>query len=686
MKLQFRDGASCLPLAALGLLALIGCRPAPRAGKIDENSVYFEVGTGGLSEEGRWNLVKVTARAEAGIFEGEVEVSGRDSGGRPAPESFKREFSASAAPQAVEIPILPRGWEEVVVAFRGGGFLQQFKKQGDWPVSNACRILAVSDGPFLPGALAEACRAWLGLEQNQQIALRTLPPRQLPEHFLGYDVADLVILNGASLADSDPDRVEALLEWVRRGGAIAAVPGPSWAGKLPQALLQLFGLAENPQPLAPDPETEERLKMVLELPAEARLPGGFYHLELLPGALAHQGLFLENRFGSGKAFLFSFAPERDWLSKDPGGSFQPGGLARAWQRIFLQSHLRPRPFSGKIAQQVESSAIQALTRFAGFRYPSGIAVLFFVAGYLGIGFVALGWFFHRRKRLERMYLAALALAVLSSFGIYRFGLLSGISSLRADAVVLAVARPGAAEAEAVSWIAISSPNRRTIRPRFPEGISSRVIASQPLPREEAEEAFSSQRVRFQVGQPKGPLQLLEQEYAFRGQSMQLPPLLIHPNATRYCRFNHPHDLGGELQAQWIADPGGEKKIEVTNGTRFSLRLYLLVGRELKKEISLKAGEKGTIAEEGAAAARTAGIRSGLGDSPISMEITAELEAAVFEILKKSQPEERQDLLRLESSRFLIAITADPLFSEEVFGPIGHSVGFFLLELGEPEED
>ena len=96
-------------LPALLILGL-GCRPSGKAGRIDLKTVQAELGTGGLVDQDRWNRVLVRAASVEGLFQGEVEVSGRALTGTSSMEIFSREFAASKEGQACELMVQPRGW------------------------------------------------------------------------------------------------------------------------------------------------------------------------------------------------------------------------------------------------------------------------------------------------------------------------------------------------------------------------------------------------------------------------------------------------------------------------------------------------------------------------------------------------------------------------------------------------
>src|SRR5687767_7297179 len=109
------------------------CRPGGASGgRIDLKSAEMELGTGGLTHPDRWNRVLVSATAVDGLFQGEVQASGRTQSGGSSLETFRREFAVSKERQTSELMVRPRGWDELEVSFRSRGWSGAGRQKLDW--------------------------------------------------------------------------------------------------------------------------------------------------------------------------------------------------------------------------------------------------------------------------------------------------------------------------------------------------------------------------------------------------------------------------------------------------------------------------------------------------------------------------------------------------------------------------
>jgi hypothetical protein len=686
---------AALLLLPLCLLAA-GCPPAQKErGRLDPDSIAVETGTGGLLEDGRWMRVVLSARAAAGVFQGQVEITGIKSDGSTAPERFRKPFEVSLERQTIELAVLPRGWNELGLAFRGEGSPEVARKTTlNWSPESRFRILAVSDGGFSPGGLAAAAARWRQIKKSE-VVVGEVRPGSLPAHFLGYDVADLVILDRTSLADADPERIEQLREWVRRGGMVAGVPGPAWTVMLPPALLELFGLKSPPR------QAEGQ---------SPRLPAGsLYSLEPAPGStFAAKGFLLENRFGSGRAFLLAFSPRGRLLGgeDDPDGEDSTVGVA--WRRVMESTGRGFRTLGSGLEPSVVSGAIQSLVGFSGFRYPPRSSVLLFVLGYLGIGFFLAGAILRRFRRLEWMYLFAFVLSVAASIGIYRFGLLSGIKSLSVDEVTVASVRSGSGTADAASMVGVSSPRHGSLEPKVQESFQEVAVPSQPPLGEASDPALRPPPPLRRQGMGMGPDELLPLRYDYSGARAGISELPLYANSTRFLRFDWPLDLGGELKAEVLKEgqPGG-RAIRVSNGTRFPLTLTFVEEGSLVRLGSLGVGKSREfpLKEMEVAAEVLSGSRFNGKSREFPLEEMESLPREPSEVEAGGQPwryspaqtagnEARAGwgfesvLIRtLKKQRVLIARTAAATFPDSVLGPIRKSADFLVLPLeSEPEKE
>ncbi len=663
-------------LGSLLVLALFaGCRPLGDAsGPIDPDSIQVSLGTGGLIEDGRWSLARISAKAKSAVFRGEVEIHGQSALGDSSPERFRARFEAATTKQTIELPFRPRGWDEVVITFRGSGQpAYGVRVKPSWVDEPGLRVLRVSDA-VPPGQSGSAVVEPVADSRSRKdddvrpTVTGAVHPRSLPGHFLGYAVADIVLLDRTTLAEADPDRLEALREWVRRGGVVAAVPGPEWTAPIPRPVQELFGLA-GPLRVAEDgpPDPQQAAQQAAQQDRDAVELAA----EPAPGVrVSSDTSLLDNLFGVGSALLFTRMPTKALTLarlEDPASWAKKG-----WGTIVERSRKQVTGLSSALLAGLEPQAVQKLVLFSGFRYPPRRAVMAFVAIYLGVGFFLAGTLLRRRKRLEWVYLWTLFLAVASTIGIYRFGLLSAIRTQSIDEVSVAFVRSGSRVAAAASFVGISSPDHRTVTPAFPADLAGTAVPSQPRTEPDAM-AMTYRRARGGASEDAGaPLPI---EYLFHGGAVEIPALRLYSNATRYLRFDYEVDLGGALRADWVADPqDGSRKLRVQNGTRLTVAVSFLDGYSYFGSLgTLEPGKEGLFS---------------LGTAVEILEPTdQERSWARFTASLANQPLEPDISLdrRLVGSRCVILCSSAPLFPGTGLGEV-RSADVYLVLSGERDSD
>jgi hypothetical protein len=620
-----RAASALVPITAIvaivAMAASPGCRRPAASGRIDIATVEVRAGLGGIREDGRPMPVLVRARtADGKVFRGEIEIAGIFEDGSPAPGRFRARFDAAGEMQAVEVPVLPRGWSSVAVMFRGEGIPEEtFVKKLLAPVEAKLRVLVVEDRPGAVGPAPEAIAAILGYG-SAQVDVARLGPADLPLRFLGYSSADLVVLSSRSVLGLDPDRLEPLAEWARRGGTVAALAGSGWSGKVRPEALALLGLRDPPRPVAADGAPPAK--------GERR-----FALDPAPGSrLLLDGLLLEGRPGTGRSFVIAREGPTIFSMEDP----ETPGSRDAWKPI-LDAARRERALREAIDGDLQRTAIHALSAYAGIRYPARSKVIAFIAAYGAVVFLIAGLVFARLRRLEWMYAIAVAIAIAASAGIWRYGLLAGAQEFGVDAVTVARVRPGSSIADAVTWVALTSPKRTTFVPGTAEDLPGALVPSQP---------FVEERRTF-------PL-----DFRVSGGRLELPEVPLLANAPRFLRFDGPIDLGGKIENVTKRD---SRIPEVVNGTGHQLEISLMTADSWMWDTQ---------------------------ESTIDVSETRYLTQTQIPALPSTLQHGLRKALSSDKRKGEVIVFArvlDPFFPPDLLGPFRHHVEFIVLEAAPLEE-
>ncbi len=676
MRFAGRDIAAMLAVALLA-----GCE-RDEGGRIDGDSLEVQIGVGGLSDPGRWCRALVTARTRAGVFEGEIIISGRLFTERASPERFRKRFEASTTPQTVEIPFLPReSWDLVDVAFRSRRAIDTFRVDPGWVAAPRQRILGIGGSP---GFVRDLVNAPDEDDRLVRAAIGSIRATELPRTPLGLDVADLLVVFGDALFEADAEQIEALAAWVARGGTVAAVPAGAWTSRLPDGVGELFGLAAPLEPItAPDARALEASGR-LGLTGDA-IPGTLYRVEPRQGAgLSSRGLLLENPVGAGRAFLLTYS-----VAFAAPGARSGEQLEGAWSTIVRRSD--PERSLARLvrSQSIEGDAVQSLQLLSGFNFPSRRDVAIFVVAYLLLGLPLAAVFIRRRKRLEFAYLFALILAIGASVAIYYFGFLSGVKEQHVDELGIGVLGGDGRTLEAISFLGVASPGRRIVD-LVPDQ-QSEFLVSQPRGRRDEMEMFMGGSGDIDEG-------LLPLEYHVAGNVIGLPGFRLDANATRYLRVEHRVDLGGPFEARLVGDESTPRSVDVTNGTPHTLHVtYMENG--LSREIgTLEPGARTVERTEPLSAINTRDRRLDLGfryggtmsDRQIIARFGGDLPARLFGAgddkvsvatapgvtlrTVVEAPAERRE------GRFLLVRLDAPIAHLDVLGPTRRSATWMLVEL------
>ena len=669
------------PLHALFLVATIlmaGCQENLNSGRVDLKTLQVQVGTGGMMEKDRWNRVLISAKTIEGVFEGELVISAQNFNHVQSSEKFSCPFEVSVEKQNVEIPIFPReDWDKLILTFRSKRTLDSVSVPLNWQRSPRFRVLGIGN---LPLYLDVGARKWLKLEYPTDITMGAISAREMPIHFLGYEVADLIIVSESSILDANEDQLNALSEWVRRGGHLAAIPTASWSGRVPEGIQEIFGMTSPPVVVHDSKSTASYFEKRLGIKESSNLEGVFFEVHGMKGVLSREkDLLFENHHGSGRAYFFTFAPPGSFLKKDTSGSMEIPAMARLWERIVLEAAPGQKTLAKIKNAKFESQAVWLLHKLSGSKFPSITKVFIFVIGYLVVGFFLMGYLFGRKKRLERMYLVSLVLAITSSIGIFYFGFLSGIHTTTVNEVTVGVLRPDAKTLEATSYLGIASPRRQTMEPQFSSAGDS-VIMTQPnfVPQQNSFQAMGS------FGAANNEYKLLPLKYRLSGNTLRIPELALYPNDSRYLRLDHAIDIGGKLEAKvGYVGVGGQPGLLVSNKTTTSFNIFLLQEGHISGYGSVNQGQTKEFAlTDGKNVLNNMNSNPGaqfFNKSSNSIECFIEFRKQLYLNLH-FEPEDDHFKL-LESHRpYLIAQTDRSLTSAESLAPMREMMTFIIVEL------
>ncbi len=241
------------------VLALPSCRQSETGSPIiEKEDVKVELGLGGVVAGESWNQIRVRVTNRGAHFRGTMRV--RDS--RSEPEPFFPDFFYEAevelpgvsadgdtTTRELVFPVLPAGWGDIEVSFRGGGFRRTFTFDPPLLSNHTYRILAVGEKvPDLAAFLDEIDTSLKKQEEEYRrihtARLASIEPEELPDFVAALDPFQVVLLWGTRLAEASPEAIEALGRWVETGGVLIAFPpvAAGWGAVVREKARRLLGL------------------------------------------------------------------------------------------------------------------------------------------------------------------------------------------------------------------------------------------------------------------------------------------------------------------------------------------------------------------------------------------------------------------------------------------------------------
>jgi hypothetical protein len=292
--------------------------------------------------------------------------------------------------QAVDLPTQSRKRYTFVVMFRGfthplvirltdqsGG--QVYSREID------LRMLSSPDRLILVFSDVPALDSLAGVAPGKaRVVYQTL--EELPARWDALDAVDLIALRNLSLAPLRPEQMQALQQWLARGGRLLVTGGPHWTHYTHPALrelvpLKVTGVVEitTLQPLAS--------LAGVDLPDDARL--SILRTEAITGTiLAHtqdQALLIVQKRGRGEIVFAAFDPGRAPLAAWDG-------MAVLWKRLF---RMDDTPNYWQLRRELRETFDETWTSQALqlplLAYPSHLLLAAFLGLYVG----TVGFFFWR---------------------------------------------------------------------------------------------------------------------------------------------------------------------------------------------------------------------------------------------------------------------------------------------------
>jgi hypothetical protein len=238
-------------------------------------------------------------------------------------------------------------------------------------------ILAFSNEPVLDSLAAVSPGKARVVYQNLD---------ELPGRWDALDAVDLIALRNLSLAPLQPEQMQALQQWVARGGHLLVTGGPNWTQYTHPywrelVPLKVTGMAEltTLQPLEP--------LVGVRSPEDVRLP--ILHAEAITGKIlartAEHALLIVQQRGRGEVVFVAFDPGRvPFTGWD--------GTTVLWRALF---HLDETPNYWKLRRELRESfdetwIAQAL-QLPLLSFPSHLLLVVFLVLYGG----SIGFFFWR---------------------------------------------------------------------------------------------------------------------------------------------------------------------------------------------------------------------------------------------------------------------------------------------------
>jgi hypothetical protein len=347
-------------------------------------SVEESIGFRETIKIGRWLPVTVTIRNDGAPVRGLLALDLST-----ISEGYARPYTTTLS-QAVDLPAQSRKRFTFVVMFRGfthplvirltdqSGVSVYTREIDLRSLSSPDRLIVVfSNEPALDSLASVAPGKARVVYQNLD---------ELPARWDALDAVDLIALRNLSLAPLRPEQMQALQQWVARGGRLLVTGGPNWTHYTHPALRELVPLKVTGMVEIGTLEPLESLVGV-RIPEDTRL--SILRTEGITGTVLagteDQALLIVQKRGRGEVVFAAFDPGRAPLTAWDG-------MALLWKKLF---RLDDTPNYWKLRRELRETFEETWTSQALqlplLAFPSHLLLAVFLGLYVGTA----GFFFWR---------------------------------------------------------------------------------------------------------------------------------------------------------------------------------------------------------------------------------------------------------------------------------------------------
>ncbi len=265
------------------------------------------------------------------------------------------------------------------VSFSGRGFnTLQGRASFSQPDPEQREVVVVSDTDIGLGGTLRALRSQMLFRNGKApmnnyaaglnpVAPFSIPKELIPDRWIGFENADMVVLGDFPHISLSPTQIDALRGYVNGGGTLVVMGGSNTARLSSSPLKDLWPLVLNGSATATSPEVADLVGRYVDNPRNGadRLGGAPVLVSrgaLVPDALAPregtaaQPLFAQREVGAGRVLFLSYDP-----SQPPFKGWS--GQGKLWAELFSQT-AKPRALEGVDAEFLSAG----YTNFAGGGY------------------------------------------------------------------------------------------------------------------------------------------------------------------------------------------------------------------------------------------------------------------------------------------------------------------------------
>ena len=425
------------------------------------------------------------------------------------PRDTNREFS---------FPVCANGWEEIQVDLLQGEYETLFRSPPLSATPTRLSVLVIgTTSPNLRHLESRLEDSFGPRAAPGSVAFTVVHPRELPPLACGYTGFQAVVLYDTSLRGESPESFEALEGWVRRGGTLIIFPGNEWDSSAAPQLLELAGVA----PVQGVNASMDGLVKRLSLPSSNV---SIATLEPRGAVVRNEGLYYERRLGCGVVRTSAVTPVGPVFPDEPEAPALYG-----WLKGSLLRGLSPAASPDRNLASWDESALDYLQRRAGLRVPSASTLASLLLTYFVCGLLIPAAYFKRRGRREWTFVCVVAAAVLTSFGIYRFGVLTYGQQAKVGEISLARLHADGRGAEVTTFLGVTSPRRDRFSPQS---------GRSPTPVGPLLDAFAQPLHTLRWNAVVRPELLRGREIAIDGGRTHHLPISLRPNSLESFRVEY----------------------------------------------------------------------------------------------------------------------------------------------------